>query len=376
MLRASHGQAQTRAEASANGVYMTGRKQDIARNFLKAMLFDGPDWIPSVVSIMPATWLKYGEDVEEIVLEHPRLFPNYRAGDFKTMTMPPQYRKGRWRDVWGVVWENETEGLDSIPVEEEAPLRDWSLFDSYSPPDPLTRDDFVGQPVDWDERARIVERTKREGGLARGGLSHGFMFMRLFYLRGFSNFMMDIAVREPRLDALIEMVRDYNLRLTRKWIEIGVEIMSAGDDMGMQTSLPISPADWRRYIKPCYEAIVGECRDNDVYFQLHSDGHIVEIIPDLIECGVNVVNPQIRANGLENLKRVAKGRVCIDLDLDRQLFPFATPQQIRDHICESIDALNSPEGGLMIHAECEPDVPLQNIRTIMETLEGCGCGPR
>jgi hypothetical protein len=95
----------------------------------------------------------------------------------------------------------------------------------------------------------------------------------------------------------------------------------------------------------------------------------LEIIPDLIEAGVRVLNPQIRANGLSGLQAYAKGKVAIDLDLDRQFFPFATPAQIEDHIAEAFEALYLPEGGLMLHAECEPDVPLENIETICTTLE-------
>ncbi|MGI6209677.1 MAG: uroporphyrinogen decarboxylase family protein [Anaerolineae bacterium] len=347
-----------------------------ARNYIKAMLFDDPDWIPCNVSIMPATWIKYGEAVEEIVLEHPRLFPDYQEGAFRNASVPPQYRKGRWVDVWGTVWENIEEGLDSIPVEEEAPLRDWSALETYVPPDPIERTDLLGEPIDWDERARTLQEVKERGGLARGGLSHGFMFMRLFYLRGYSNLMIDIATHDPRLDQLIAIVRDYNVRLVRKWLDLGVELMHGGDDMGMQTSLPISPQDWRRYIKPCYAAIVGECRGRGVPFHLHSDGRVVDIIPDLVECGVTAINPQVRANGLEDLRRVAKGNVCVDLDLDRQLFPFASISEVREHIQSAIETLNTPRGGLMIHAECEPDVPLPTIRAIVETLEQCGCGPK
>jgi uroporphyrinogen decarboxylase len=139
--------------------------------------------------------------------------------------------------------------------------------------------------------------------------------------------------------------------------------------------VPISPASWRRYIKPAYQAIVAPCKEVGIPFYLHSDGHILEIIPDLVECGVTAINPQIRANGLEGLKKVAKGKVCINLDLDRQLFPFASKAEIQEHIRTAVEALNSPRGGLMLTAECEPDVPLENIRAICETLEEVGAGP-
>ena len=102
---------------------------------------------------------------------------------------------------------------------------------------------------------------------------------------------------------------------------------------------------------------------------LHTDGHVLEIIPDLIEVGVRVLNPQFRSNGLEGLKEVAKGKVAIHQDLDRQLFPFATPSEIEEHIGEVFEGLHLAEGGLMLYAECEPDVPLENIDAICTALE-------
>ena len=349
--------------------------QPAVRNYLKAMLFQSPDWIPTSVSIMPATWFKHGPAIEEIVLEHPRLFPHYHEGDYKGLQLQQQYRAGRWVDSWGTVWLNIEQGLDSIPVDAEAPLRDWAAFEGYAAPDPLTQDDWVSDAVDWQERARQVAAAKAEGRLASAGLAHGFMYMRLFYLRGFTNLMLDIAGREPRLDHLIALVRDRNVAVVRRWLDLGLDIVYAGDDLGMQTALPMSPADWRRYLKPAYKAIVAPCAERGVYFYLHTDGHILEIIPDLVDCGVAVVNPQIRANGLAGLATVAKGKVCINLDLDRQLFPFADRRELQEHIHTAIDTLNSPRGGLMLTAECEPDVPLENVRTILETLEECGCGP-
>lgn len=342
-------------------------------NFLRAAQFRYPEWIPCVVSIMPATWIKYGEVLEKIVLEHAKLFPHYKKGDFRKMKLSRAYQKGKWKDVWDITWENIEEGLDSAPVEKEAPLRGWENLKNYQAPPPLLFDWF-GEKIDWKQRKRELEKAKKERNLASGSLVHGFMYMWLYYLRGFTNLMMDIASEDHRLDQIIEMVLNYNLKLVNKWIEIGAQIIYFGDDLGLQKSLPISPSHWRKYLKPCYAKIFGACREKGVYVYLHSDGHILEIIEDLVECGVNIINPQIRANGLKELERVAKGKVCIHLDLDRQLFPFASPQEIKSHIGKVVKILGLKKGGLMLHAECEPDVPLENIATICQVLEEVGGG--
>jgi len=349
-----------------------GRSRRTA-NTIRTMTFDRPQWTPCRVSTMAATWMKYREDLEDLVLAHPRIFPGYRKGD-RDFDDPGglMNRPGRKTDCWGTVWDNVERGLSSHPV--AFPLADWADFDAYQPPDPIT-DDFLEPRRPWEETRAALAAAKARGNLAQGGgLPHGFMYMRLFYLRGFENLMMDMALADPRLPRLIRMVEDYNLAVIAQYVACGAETMRFGDDLGLQDRLPMGPALWRTYVGPAYRRILSPCREADVPVYLHTDGHVLEVIPDLIEAGVRVINPQIGANGLEGLREIARGKVCIDLDLDRQFFPFATPAQIENHIGEAYEALYLPEGGLMLFAECEPDVPLENIEAICSTLERI-CNP-
>jgi hypothetical protein len=193
--------------------------------------------------------------------------------------------------------------------------------------------------------------------------------MRLYYLRGFQNLMLDMAADDPRLGRLIAIVEGYNAAVIRRYVDLEAEILYLGDDLGHQRALPMGPALWRKFIKPSYDRLLRPCRERDLPVYLHTDGHILEIIPDLIETGVRVVNPQIRANGLEGLRRMARGKVCIHQDLDRQLFPFATPGRVADHVGEVFEGLFLKKGGLMLVAECGPDVPLATIDAICRTFE-------
>ena len=155
----------------------------------------------------------------------------------------------------------------------------------------------------------------------------------------------------------------------RRMLESPQPLMHFGDDLGMQDRLAIRTGQWRQYLKPCYAKLYGMCHEAGSKVYMHTDGHIIPIITDLIDCGVNVVNPQIRANGLENLARECKGKLCVALDLDRQLFPFCDPSEIDGHVREAVEVLGSPEGGLWLHAECGPDVPLETIEAICVALE-------
>jgi uroporphyrinogen decarboxylase len=336
-------------------------------NYLKAITFDRPEWIPCRVRLMSATWIKYREELERLVLDHPRVFPGYERGsrDFDRID-DPLYELGRHTDCWGTVWNNVKRGLDSHPV--EFPLEHWTAWDSYVRPDPL-KDDMWG-PRDWEQAKRSLEEARRQGNIAIGAsLPHGFMYMRLFYLRRFENLMIDMATEDRRLWQVIQMVEAYNSVVIDKLLSLGAELMLFGDDLGLQRSLPMSPAMWRKYIKPSYERMLRPCQEAGVPVYLHTDGHILDVVADLIEVGVRVLNPQFRANGLAGLKETAKGKVALDQDLDRQLFPFATPSEIEDHIGEVVEELNLPEGGLMLYAECGPDVPLENVDAICTALE-------
>ena len=125
----------------------------------------------------------------------------------------------------------------------------------------------------------------------------------------------------------------------------------------------------RRYLKLCFCQIYELFKGAGHYVYMHSDGHILEIIPDLVECGIDVINPQVGANGLENLAKVCKGKVCVTLDLDRQKFPFWNPDDIDQPVKDAVEILGSPEGGLWHHAEIRDDIPLENVKAIRAALE-------
>jgi hypothetical protein len=347
-------------------------KDKYSVNYLKTIYFDYPEYTMASVGFLPATWIKHRGALEELVLAHPRVFPGFVKGsvdfDFKVGMWSPLYELGRHTDCWGVTWNNIHRGLDS-QVEVE-PLSDWSAFSEWKKhrPDPM-KDGYFG-PRDWGIIEASIKHIKASGQLpSEWALEHGFFFMRLYYLRGFENLLVDLALGEPRLLELIKIVCDFDTAMVAKHVELGMEKIAMGEDLGMQTSLPISPAMWREFVKPSYRKIMAPARDRGIPIFLHSDGHILEIIPDLIECGVTCLNPQFRANGLAGLVEVARGKVALCQDLDRQMFPFATPGQIQEHVGEVYEALHLEEGGLFLQAECGPDVPLQNIDAICTAME-------
>ena len=306
---------------------------------IKAMNYEHPEHIPVSVSLLPATWIKHRDDLAGLVARHPVIFgaedPFQRDYD----AVSGRYVAGEQVDNWGCVWSNLRAGMDSIVTQHPVPTR--ADVRSLKAPTEL-----LGQHP------------------------HGFMWLRLLDLRGFEEMMIDCAEEPPELQMLIDKVLEYNMReLELRLQREQGPIIAFGDDLGLQNRLAIRPPVWRKYLKPCFARVYGRCHEAGLSVYMHTDGHIFEIIPDLIECGVNVVNPQIGANGIENLVETCKGKVCVNLDLDRQMFPFGSPQDIDDHVHEMVDKLGAPEGGLWLGAECAPDVPLENIEAICSALE-------
>ena len=108
------------------------------------------------------------------------------------------------------------------------------------------------------------------------------------------------------LCTLIDKVLQYNLIQLEVALPCMGPIVYLGDDLGMQTGLAIGPNKWRKYLRPCYErmfALIKQRKPGALVY-LHSDGCIHEIMGDLQDCGADMINPQYRANGLDNLVRV------------------------------------------------------------------------
>jgi len=331
-------------------------------NYLKAAEFRYPQWIPFNVNLMPGTWQKYRENLEELVMRHPLIFGSYEKGSSDFDALPGSYQEGEYTDEWGCVWRNVHSGLMGQVVFH--PLSDWNNFKDYEPPDPLAE-------RDWETIKKQFEEAKKEGNLASGG--GGSMFHRLCFLRGFENLMIDIATDSPALHDLIDMVFQYNIKQVEKLLEIGANMIHFGDDLGIQNRLPMSPEHFRKYLGPCYARIFGTCRKAGAHVYLHTDGNIVEIMEDLIEYGVTILNPEDYPNGLDAIASKCKGKVCVDLTFAQQYFPFLTPQRIFNYFEEVVVKLGSKEGGLMWYVEIDPDVPLENIEAIFQAVEKYRC---
>ena len=266
-------------------------------------------------------------------------------------------------DPWGCIRDTAQAGLGSRPDHELAPLRDWKLFDTYKPPDPLhTRDE------DWDSIERDIEEKKKKDQLTSGNC--GNLFDLLYSLRGFENLMIDIATDDPRLQRLLDMVAENKTKLIEKWLSLGVDTLDFHTDIGMQDRLMINPDKFRQHIKPWFKRMFLPIRETGAHVCLSSDGRLVEIVHDLVECGVSRHDPQTEANTIEGIEKNYKGNICINLDFERQRIPFLTPSEITEGMKEAVERLNTPEGGLMVFFYAfDERTPLENIEALCQAGE-------
>jgi len=312
-------------------------------NLIQATRLEHPDTIPVSVSILPAAWMKYGEELQHLIDEYPQFFGGSKIDLSKIRdNLGPQYRKGTSVDEWGCVWENTMDGIQAIVTKH---------------------------PIQTEEDIFNLQIPSNRNG----SLPHGFMYLRLMDLYGFENTMYLFADEDEALRTLIDKVLEYNIYQIAAILPHMGEMVYFGDDLGMQNGLAVGADKWRKYLGPCYRKMYGMIKSYkpSQLIYMHTDGCIYEIMPDLVKCGVDMINPQYRANGIDNLVRVCRSEqiIPINLDLDRQLFPFATRSELFDHVAECVESLYLPEGALGLNIEFNYEIPLENMAAVLDAAE-------
>ncbi len=123
----------------------------------------------------------------------------------------------------------------------------------------------------------------------------------------------------------------------------------------------ISPDTFRKYLKPAYMEMFRTCRNAGMHVWYSCDGNILDIVDDLVECGVSVHDPQVAANGIDSIASHYRGKLCAAVDIDEQMLPFCSPEEIEAQVIEIKETIGTPKGGLMYYFCPGTDVPVRNI---------------
>ena len=340
------------------------------QNQLRTIRMTDPEWMPFHIGLCPITWQELGAELEQVVLRHPRTWPEFEKGsvDWNHLEFRPVENPdcGDFVDSWGCVWRTTRKGI--VGTVRVHPLEDLSRLDAYVPPDPATHTHM--DPIDWDEHRRRVKREKAAGDLPGGGLDHGYHLLRLEYLRGFENLMCDLATDTPEIRRVVDMVHTFNRDLLGRMIDTGAEMIGLPEDLGMQTGSMLGPRLFRQWVTPYHKELHDLAHASGCLTGFHCDGNIMDVADQILEIGPDVFNPQDLANGVDEFARAFKGRLCIALDFDRQHHtPFGTRREIADLVEREVKTLGSPNGGLSIQAEVRGPVPPENVDALADALE-------
>lgn len=242
-----------------------------------------------------------------------------------------EYR--RWKDEWGNTWASLT-SYDKGEVVEGA-LADWSQLDRYTPPD-------LGRQEDY---AQVTAKFAAEAEKFRIGWLPGFTFNVARYIRKLENYLCDLALERDNIDRLHAMIRAELLKAIDQLALAGADGIMFCEDWGTQDRLMISPQMWRDIFKSEFLALAGRAHGHNLRVLMHSCGKITDIIPDLIECGIDCLQfDQPRLHGIDNLARFA-GKVTFycPVDIQRTL-QTRDGQLIRDEAREMIAKLGRHGG--------------------------------
>ncbi len=350
-----------------NNIYTGGLYREV---FLKAAQFRYPQFIPCRIIMTWPILNTYREKAIELMKKYPLAFikhdPNRIVFDDKPGVI---FEERFTRDVYGTVWRFKIKGLGGepyqYPLDNLDKVREWSLPEpeagypiGYADPKPM---------ITWEELFERFDRLRELGRPIIFSLHH-FLFQKLMDVVPLNILIYAIYRGDERIVMAIEKIVEYQyelLKIAKRYR--GIDVVTFLEDLGGQESPLIKPQHLRKYFLPHYRRFFDEVRNMGALIYFHSDGKILPLVDVILEAGVDILNIQDVVNGVNDIALKLRGRVCIDLDIDRQhLIPYGTREEIYSHIKNVIEKLNTESGGLMLHIEVYPPTPLENIHYLAE----------
>jgi uroporphyrinogen decarboxylase len=336
-----------------------------------------PDRVPCALAFYPVNLQRlappgvYRDDLVDIhFIEFP-LSPEEAALRKRVSPFSDDTRLGTPSQVLTYVrWDYHPETPEQrSPLSHVRSLDDLSAFHFPDTSAPYRAEELEQQVAAWHAR-----------GFAVGGnLPHlgGELFEAAWRLRGLENFLLDLVERPEWADFVLDQLMALAIRNAEALTAAGVDVLSLDDDVGMPGTMFIGPKTWRRFFKPRMAEIIraARCIKPDLRVLYHSDGHIEPIIGDLIEIGVNALNPlQPDHMNAARIRHTYGARLALWGTVGHQTtFSFGTPEQIESEVKERIETLG--RSGLVLcpaYDIDEPDISWDNIAAFLSAVERYG----
>jgi len=313
---------------------------------LAAINIEEPDRVPLFVEVVP--------EVEQKLYEKYKLKGNelltFLGNDIVNCAVGVAdswgkiYRGENEVDEWGIGWKTVKHSNGMYAEMVYKPLEKASFEDlkSYKIPDP-----------EDEKRFSEVIRLKEKFGdrfAVMVDLSCT-IFELSWYLRGMDNLLMDMLTNKKFVSLLMDKILEFYIHAAKKLAKIGVDIIWMGDDVGMQTGMIMSPETFREFLKERYRLLISEIKrtNKNVKVAFHSDGYITPIISDLIEVGVDILNPiQPKCMNPAEIKERFGKDLCFMGTIDEQeTLPFGTIDDLRKEILKRMMKVGY-NGGLIL----------------------------
>jgi uroporphyrinogen decarboxylase len=319
----------------------------------------------------------------EAVLQRLRVDTRYvwaqGAASFDAQVVKRERDGRRWSDFtdeFGVTWSMPDDAPNYFDI-THSPLATLSLEEIRQYPFPRGDD-----PSRFDGLRERAMRIRGETPYAVVSGISGVVYEICWYMRGLENLFLDMVQRPEILEAIIDRTLQFWLDWFRLFLdEVAdvVDVIMIGDDLGGQKGPLFSPKIYRSIVKPRQQRLVRYIKERtSAKIWYHTCGSVLEYIPDLIENGIDILNPiQVSAANMEprELKRRFGHQLCFwggGIDSQHTL-PRAKPSAIRDEARKHIDALK-PGGGYVFNSvhNIQADVPPENVLALFDTAHEFG----
>lgn len=284
-----------------------------------------------------------------------------------------KYSDGTWMTEWGVVRGGAHWGQPlTHPLHGAETVADVEAYKGYPDPDDyITK--FTDEEIEWARGYCLV------------GGSWSPIFHESIELIDMEEFFVKLYTNPAVCEAVIERCFSFNHELDRRVFEQNkglVDMYFIGNDFGSQRALLMSPDMWRKFYKPYIAKLVAQAKANGCVTAIHSCGDIHDIIGDLIEIGIDAINPvQVSAANMDPVKLVGEyGSDCVFFGgIDEVKFlQFGTEEESRAETRRIIDILGK-HGRYIVAASHDyllPEIPARNIAAMFDEAKKYGCGAR
>ncbi len=274
-----------------------------------------------------------------------------------------------YTDNWGVKWRVDSYetpfGTGHYTNIKEGPLHDYKNIESYQPPDP-------NLPGLYTNLQRLIKEEKSEYYII--GRLHTTVYETAWALRGMDNLLCDMALEPDKANRILDIPYKYHLEVAKKMAKYGVDMIWLADDMGAQNTMIIDPKMWRQYFKPRMAYIISEIKkiNPDVAVAYHTDGYNLPIIPDLIEIGLDVLNP-IQAESMDpvELKDKFGAKLSFFGAIDVQsTLPLGSPDDVKNEFSDRFNTIGKGGGWLCAPTHhLQMDTPLENLEALISAVQ-------